>query len=120
LAAEVPTKLVETSPNPIGTVEKAPVSAAAEGDDWRGEVSSAHAATPRSGVIQAARRYHARMLLRLIALLREFASRVREPFAVLTLAAIDATGTRECADTPIPRVTAGHRFRSDGDRDTTA
>src|SRR5690349_8897418 len=70
LAADVPTKLVETSPNPTGTVEKAAVSAAADSVDERGELTSAHAAMPRSGVIQAARRYHARMLRRLIALLR--------------------------------------------------
>ncbi len=76
LAADVPTKLVEMSPNPTGTVEKAPLSAAAESVDGLGEFISAHAATPRSGVIQAARRYHARMLLRLIALLREFGRRV--------------------------------------------
>ena len=76
LAAEVPTKLVETSPNPTGTVEKAAVSAAADSVDERGELSSAHAAMPRSGVTKAARRYHARMLLRLIALLRVSGPRV--------------------------------------------
>src|SRR6476619_1223097 len=75
LAADVPTKLVETSPNPTGTVEKAAVSAAGDSVDERGELSSAHA-MPRSGVIQAARRYHARMLLRLIALLRVSGRRV--------------------------------------------
>src|SRR6476659_3986163 len=78
LAADVPTKLVETSPNPTGTVEKAALSAAADSVDERGELSSAHAAMPRMGVIQAARRYHARMLLRLIAVLRDLARRCRE------------------------------------------
>src|SRR6185503_15782192 len=108
LAAEVPTKLVETSPNPTGTVEKAAVSAAADSVDERGELSSAHAAMPRAGVIQAARRYHARMLLRLIALLRVSGRRVPRTVRGVrqALAAIDARGTRERARTlmcvPIP------------------
>jgi hypothetical protein len=63
--AAVPTKLLVRSPYPTGTVEKAPVSALGVSDDCVGFVSSAHAA-PTSGVITAMR-YHARMLLRPIA-----------------------------------------------------